>query len=293
MANKTCDKCGKVFDLPCRLQAHSRRKTPCDVIVSPAPTKPYTCTQCGRNFASRQGLSRHKKEACKIVRDDKARGGLQEQLVQQNEKIDKLTKLVEQIIERPTISHTNNMNNTNNIAVVNIHPWDSGRPITLDMGQIAAAFTENTRLREYAGMSDADMATRAIGLPYVIDLLMDLTKRAHEDPAGRNVYLSPNRADQVLAWMKDGHWEVLPLQTVTRTILDDVSGWMHVAALSQEMEQSLPMDARKALAIAGLLYNEEPDHYAIKAKGPMVAHLTNCREKILRDDTQAYLEFES
>jgi hypothetical protein len=168
---------------------------------------------------------------------------------------------------------------TNNISVY-VHPWDGHQCINVEASQIAEAFSENARIREYASLGDICMATQSSGSPYVMEILMDLLKRAHEDPANRNVYLDPRRSDQTLVLKKDGKWEVLPLAEASRKLFDSIIYCMNLQALSPKMEEELPMEARNALGIAGMLYNEEPEGYIKRAKGSMAAHLTNCREKI-------------
>jgi hypothetical protein len=111
--------------------------------------------------------------------------------------------------------------------------------------------------------------------PYVAELLMDLTKRAHADPTARNVYLNPKRTDQALVHMTSGKWEVMSLQEATRLIFDGVAKAMVRVTLSNEERWQLPIEAQNALAMAGLLYDDEPEEYAKKAKTPMAAHLTN------------------
>src|SRR5208282_3207745 len=110
------------------------------------------------------------------------------------------------------------------------------------------------------------------------ELLMDLTKRAHADPAARNVYLNPRRADQALVHMASGRWEVMPLVEATRLIFDGVAKAMLRVTMSNEDRKRLPLDAQNALAMAGLLYDDEPEEYAKRAKAPMAAHLANCRD---------------
>ena len=110
---------------------------------------------------------------------------------------------------------------------------------------------------------------------------MDLVKRGHSDPAARNVYLNPRRADQALVHMKSGKWEVLPLTEATRLIFDGVAQTIHRVTLSYEERKQLPLEAQNTLSLAGLLYEDEPEKYVKRAKDPMSAHLTN-----LRDDGQ-------
>jgi hypothetical protein len=173
-----------------------------------------------------------------------------------------------------------------NQTVINITPWDSERRISVDTKQIAAAFAENPRIREYSQMSDYELADPDIAPPYVTEILMDLVKRAHADPAGRNVYLNPQRADQALVLMDSGRWEVVALQEATRLMFDGVAKQMHRLMMTYEELRKLPLEAQNALSLAGLLYEDEPDEYAKRAKGPMAAHLANCRDKRINGYTK-------
>jgi hypothetical protein len=171
--------------------------------------------------------------------------------------------------------------NTTNIAQVNqqifIRPWD-GAPadrINVTLDAIAAAFSENARLREYCRLGDTEKTDPKVAPPYVLEMLMDLVKRAHADPTARNVYLNPKRADQALVCLKTGRWEVVQLAEATRLLFDGVVVSIHRATLSYETLQQLPQEAQNAMAMAGLVYRDEPEEYAKRAKGPMAAHLSN------------------
>jgi hypothetical protein len=116
-----------------------------------------------------------------------------------------------------------------------------------------------------------------IAPPYVTELLMDLTKRAHATPEARNIYLNPRRADQALVHKNSGQWEVLPLAEATRLLFDGVAATIHRTTMSADERRQLPLEAQNALSIAGMLYDDEPEEYARRAKAPMMAHLENCR----------------
>ena len=210
-------------------------------------------------------------------------------LTEQNAKIDKLTTIVEKMsgqlalasqqIAQP-IQHAGQVNNgavTNNSTVVHIHPWDGDRRIGVELAHILAAFTDNAKLREYARMGDHELTDPAIAPPYVTELLMDLTRRAHADPAARNVYLNPRRADQALVHKKTGSWEVLPLVEATRLIFDGVAATIHHTTMTSAERRQLPLEAQNALSMGGLLYDDEPEEYARRASRPMMAHLENCQ----------------
>jgi hypothetical protein len=166
-------------------------------------------------------------------------------------------------------------NTTNNIQVIQIAPWDGERRIAIDVADVVAAFAGNARLKEYSRLGDHELTDPEIAPPYVTELLMDLTKRAHADPTARNVYLNPRRADQALVHMQSGRWEVVPLAEATRLLFDGVAkGILSISRVYEERRQ-LPTEAQNALSMAGLLYDDEPEEYAKRAKAPMAAHLAN------------------
>jgi hypothetical protein len=176
---------------------------------------------------------------------------------------------------------TTNVQVNTTIVVKPATPWDGEKRIDVTAAQIAAAFEENARLKEYVRLEEHELTDPEIAPPYVAELLMDLTKRAHTNPTARNVYLNPKRADQALVHMTSGKWEVMLLQEATRLIFDGVAKAMVRVTLSNEERRQLPLEAQNALAMAGLLYDDEPEEYAKKAKAPMAAHLTNCRDTAL------------
>jgi hypothetical protein len=161
------------------------------------------------------------------------------------------------------------------IDKVDIHPWDSFRAVSVDVSVIAAAFTENSLLREYVRLPERSLLDPVIAPPYVTELLTDLVKRGHADPAARNIYLNPRRADQVLIQLKVGGWEVRSAQEGIRALLGGIATSIHEVTLSWEKRKQLPLEAQNALAMAGLLYEEEPEAYVERAKGSLIAHLTN------------------
>ena len=119
---------------------------------------------------------------------------------------------------------------TQNIAqqtIVNIHPFSMDQVIILPAEMIQAAFTENAKLREYCASGNIHLDAEK-SAPYVLEALVELVRRAHSDPAQRNIYLSPDRADQVRVFMQPnngvkGTWELLPLIDAIRRTFDSVS----------------------------------------------------------------------
>jgi hypothetical protein len=168
--------------------------------------------------------------------------------------------------------NSTSMSITNNI---HINAWDGEHRIGVEVRDIVAMLADNAAVREYTHLGDHEAANPAVAPPYVTELLMDLTKRAHADPAARNVYLNPRRADQVLVHMLSGQWEVLSLAEATRLIFDGIARAIMAVSRRYEERRALPIEAQSALAIAGLLYDDEPDEYVKRARGPMAAHLAN------------------
>lgn len=170
---------------------------------------------------------------------------------------------------------------TQNIKV-EIRPWDNSRAITVGVADIARAFAENAKLQEFARLPGDSLADPEIAPPYVTELLVDLVKRGHADPAARNIYLNPRRADQVLVHMKGGSWEVKTMSDGIGALLSGIAVSIHEVTLSTEKRRQLPLEAQNALAMAGLLYDDEPDAYVGRARAPLVAHLTNLAPKELK-----------
>jgi hypothetical protein len=257
---------------------------------------------------SLQGLSRHVKRNCKIANTEDGMEKLieytlQRQLAAQTVKVDALqtqmteltTMLQRQLLltsgpmdtsinvagtntGRATNAGAGQINQANQINQINIMPqvpWDGESRIAVTLAQIVAAFEENVRFQEYASHGDRELTDREIALPYVVEILMDLVKRGHADPSARNVYLNPKRADQVLVHKKSGRWEVMPLAEATRQLFDGVVETIRAVARSHAEMQVLPLEAQNALAIAGMMYEEEPEEYVKRAKSSMAAHLAN------------------
>jgi hypothetical protein len=213
---------------------------------------------------------------------------VEEQNAQMASQIAKLTELLEKqmmpVAARPAdgVSTIVNSSVTQqhveqkiHIDKVEIHPWDSSRAVLVDVSDVAAAFAENTRLQEYARLPDHAMVDPEIGPPYVVELFTDLVRRGHADPASRNIYLNPRRADQVLVQLKSGSWEVKTSQDGYRALLDGVAMSVHEITLTYEKRKQLPTGAQNALAMAGLVYDDKPEVIVERAKATLTAHLMN------------------
>jgi hypothetical protein len=306
MTDRTCVKCGHIFRDPSTLRRHQAKKKSCvDVaevedLTEDELQKKYACRFCGRRFATKPSVTRHMQRTCKIATSDEGMEKLLEhtlrrQLAEQTAQIAKLATLLEgkasgaivssappvpsqlatTIVNGPVTQTTQQTLQQINISKIEIQPWNDKRALTLDVQDVLAAFAENARLREYARMTDIQRTDPEIAPPFVAELFMDAVHRIHKDPATRNIYLNPKRADQVLVHLKNGRWEVRTFVSASQALLDGIASSIHEITLTNEKRRQLPLEAQNALAVAGLLYDEEPEAYVELTKGPMVAHLTN------------------
>ena len=170
----------------------------------------------------------------------------------------------------------------NNITQINIRSWSSEEKIVIPIAMLRAAFTENPRLVEYCRLGDYERVDAERAIPYVLEALLDLVRRAHAaDPASRNVYLNPGRADQVMVFDEIA-WKVITLLEATQALLDSAAVGVRRATLSSESFRELPFDVQASAACIPALYEDEREEYIARAKSSMAAHLTNCRDALSR-----------
>lgn len=124
MADRTCDRCGKRFPLPCRLKAHLARKTPCAPILEAQDLPPERledpdldkkqCRFCGRVFTTYTSMRRHVRTACRIPPNERnGDAGMellykhtvaqqQKQTEALTEQVSKMATMLQQLAPAPT-----------------------------------------------------------------------------------------------------------------------------------------------------------------------------------------------
>jgi hypothetical protein len=284
MADRTCLRCNKVFNHPCRLKTHMSRKTPCTTLTAPiAKNARYVCQRCYISFTTQQAHSRHTLHRCKVTNTTEkpsTEHSIQLQLAAvqtQNAEIKAQMSELKTLLKcQPQALNVNSNNNVNVTQVVNITPWAPNEAL-IRASDLAAIFAENPRLDEYCHFSDADKVDAEGAAPYILEALMEFVKRAHADPSARNIYLNPRRSDQVLVFAEEagGSWKTLSLTEGIRALFDGVTGGIkHTIGQTQTLME-LPCQLVGAASFVPLLYDDEPDSYVKRAKGQMAAHLTN------------------
>ncbi len=215
MADRTCERCGKTFELPCRLRAHQQRKTPCASIVAKVDlseveqAKPHACRYCNRRFTSLQGLSQHTTKICKIANSEEGMEKLFEHTLQrqledqktmleaQQKQMDKLTHLLEGKLalepkmQQPTAQQAHQIQNNagpvqNNTTNVIIQNFDAERCLQVPAELVRRLFTTNARLKEFITNGPVQEDAEA-AVPYVLEALLQITREVHRDPQQRNV----------------------------------------------------------------------------------------------------------
>lgn len=311
--DRTCGKCGAVFDQPYLLKRHQSRKTPCEPVIYPeasADSHKTKCKTCGRTFATRQSLSRHRLAACPASRNEE---DLRQQVAKQAAELERMAALLDKLVLDPqslqthtetggtrTMIHNygavatgpitvNNVKNVNNVIVM-IRPFDNKAPLLLPVSAVVEAFTENQKLAEYCGLSDDDKTDADKARPYVLEALVDLVKRAHQSPESRNVHLNPQRADQVMVRIRDEtaarpeegatpdihrQWEVRPLSDIVQLLFDGIAAELQHMILSNSDRSQLPFAVQSAASWVPSLYKCDREHYVHAGKGPIAAHLRN------------------
>jgi hypothetical protein len=294
MSKYECPKCKHAFSDNAHLLRHLARKTPCEPIREPAEAGQNLCKYCGRDYQSPQALSRHIKHRCRIATSSTGMNMLIDHAIQkQNQDLEAKLETLTQIVAKQTemmallvqarsgegddrpATIINGPAIVNNNCTQIILPWDGESRIKVDVSHVRAAFNDNTRLKEYSKLPAAQMTSNETAPPYVAEFFTDITRRAHANPETRNIYLNPQRADQVLIYLKSGVWEVRTLDEAIRLICDGIAECIRHISLRYEERIQLPQEAQQALSIVGLLYGEDPNEYARRVKTPLAAHLQN------------------
>lgn len=188
---------------------------------------------------------------------------------------DQLAKVTTLLETKCNTMVNNNSIITNNITQVTLRPWSNDGGIVIPTNMLRTAFTENNRLAEYCQMSDIEKAEIRTAETYVLEALMDLVKRVHDDPAARNVYLNPKRSDQVLVF-DELKWKTETLAGATRTLFDSVAGGVRKIIYKEiHTDEELTTQLKGTACFVPQLYDQEPERFIKKARAPMAAHLTN------------------
>jgi hypothetical protein len=152
--------------------------------------------------------------------------------------------------------------------------FDSEKRIHITASDVEAVFTKNARLVKYCRMSDEARTDADKAVPFVLEAFIELIRRAHQDPAYRNIYVDPDHTDQVMVSDESRQWKPLPFAEGIRRLFDSVADHLHHIILSDRERSQLSLEVQGAASWVPGLYEDNPEHYISKGKTLMVKHLT-------------------
>lgn len=255
-ATHSCENCSKVFRDSVTLRRHQNRKVKC------TSDRKHKCVQCQKSFSHASTLSRHARR-CLPHAEEKSEA------------------------QHPTIIV--NINTTNNVshtggdvkiiqmpqsgASIEMLGWPKNWPapdvvprafippsytITVDVLQKALLQCTSTQIDGCLAGANADLAC----------LLTEVMKLVHAEPQNRNIFLDPNRADQVMVYIPE-RW-----QTYTLTHAIGIMFGRVVGTLLEAEETS--GDSRVRALIEQLIHTYSNQRSVVsESRKPMSAHLSN------------------
>lgn len=277
MSDRTCVKCKTMFTFPRDLKRHFTRKTPCDLIIINYEVldqeKKYKCSHCNRNYSSASSLTRHINHNCAIKCKISNNDVLQKQIDDLEIRVTELTKIV----------------NASKIIVHTVKPIQHNivvgfyDQLNISIELVNTTFNENSRLMEYCCMSDEEQINLDIATSYILEALMELVRKYHEEPINRNVYLSLNRSDQVMVCFHSDtqKWEVRSLIEIIRLLFDRIIDNLHKIIVTNKERMKLVFNIQNAISWISNIYKNDSDKFVKESKISMTAHLINMRPYIL------------
>jgi hypothetical protein len=311
-----CTKCGASFPKNQGLQLHLKRKKPCELIINDEPNIKNRCKYCNRIYSRSDNLSRHIK-ICKVANTEDGMEQLmdhtlKQQLIAQSHEMarmksemKKMTELMSQQAvssktaaeatsstlsdsagnaSTPMITNIGTLNtgpvtiNTQINTQISIRSWEGTDRLVIPTAMLVAAFTQNPRLVDYCRLPDSEKVDAELAAPYVVETLVDLLRRAHSDPVGRNVYLSPKRADQVMVF-DETSWKTITLVEAIRVLCDTIADRIRRACTTDSERRLMPLEVQAAVAWVPALYQDSADDYLERVRPQMSAHLANTAPK--------------
>ena len=104
-----CVNCNKEYMNKTDYTRHINIKRKCKKLLQNtpkvAPVLEYNCDDCGKIFTRKYNLVRHKEGRCKMVKEKCRIEMLEEELMEQNEKIEELSELVKELNNKTKVGN--------------------------------------------------------------------------------------------------------------------------------------------------------------------------------------------
>jgi hypothetical protein len=140
---------------------------------------------------------------------------------------------------------------------------------------IKTVFETSGSAQKFIGLSYDGKCDTVSGAPCVTDILMEIIRAGHADPAARNVFLSPNRADQTLIWQADA-WVVYPLPQTLRDMGSGVRRGLS-ELMPTEGFRGLPPAIQDSVGVIPTIVDSEFEYFMSQLRTPLSAHLVAIR----------------
>lgn len=236
MSAFNCKNCERTFKDGAHLRRHLARVVPCTKSSNTPPS--YICKACGKTYLYKSGLYKHSQTCAPRAVNNTTQNSLATTTVVQNIHI-----------HAPTV--------IGNISAIGtqIHnerlpgwPAKWPQPPHLPHPFDPASFIISYELLQQAAARAGDIPACCRGDPGAIaKLFVELMKLIHENPDNRNIYLNPDRCDQVLVYVPH-RWAIMSLCDALCATFDHVYRELkEIASLAPEDTQALVHAAQKSL----------------------------------------------
>lgn len=195
MSDRTCERCGHVFQKPCLLTRHLARKTPC----IPKTSRRHVCEVCGQAFSSRSALSTHRRRSCKSRSEEEST--LREQLEKQSEQIRQLTEMVKSMSSQVATSQASAQVQVNFNLTINVF---GGEDCSHIRGEEVKQLLDKT-------LSELKDPRRGALQAFLGAAALIYSDPAH--PENITCYMPNKKRDEVFVRGERG-WEIRPYQVV-------------------------------------------------------------------------------
>ena len=246
MSDRTCIKCNKIFDAPCRLKAHLKRKKTCELFILTNIDNKLTdidnkfkCKFCNKSFVTNISMYRHIRLYCKIG----LTGANKQEIIQlkfQNQ-INQLTNTVNNLLQKENtiiqkentiiqkentiiqnVETQNNIQNNNNITInCTILPYPD---MNIKHDDILNPFLKgNSAANEYAKipyLEKVDIKNSEVNNQLISSTIIEMIENIYADSENRNIYLL--KKDKVMVYQNNGIWCIKSLDNVNRELCGNV-----------------------------------------------------------------------
>lgn len=206
MADRTCERCGKVFALPCRLRDHLDRKIPCSrgitadeaSVVVPAAAVTLAadetwlgCKLCGKTYTSTSNLYRHQRRNCKASTPHRASA------------------------TATTANVTNYIDNSFNI---NLTQLDAIHTISVNADNSNAGFQQQVPLEWLRHIATAQNNNENTASS-AAETLANLIRKCRNVPVDQNFYTSLEQTKGAIVYIGDDVWQTFAIHSAIRIML--------------------------------------------------------------------------